>query len=420
MADRPLTDFDRQCIQAFQTWDAMGRPDDPRRAAKALGIPRHTFSNRLLKFYMRDLGAALPFAIQPGHEVVGDTVRLDSSGNVRGRTVKTARASGDLFDMPDGHEVKGVSAFLDGSGNVTGQWVKTDRKRPSPEAYAEAAKIAAETYAGPAAPLKYAFEPRGSRDRRFLNAHLLPDLHIGQHSSGQVAQRDWSLDTAISTYKDAFRALFEQAPSAGTGLIVGGGDLLHADDDTRLTRASGNLLDVAEPYEVVLSATENLMVFKVELALQVYPSVVVRIMKGNHDPDSAIAIAHYLAAWFRHEPRVQVILDARIYFPYLFGKVLLGFTHGHALKIDKLPGVLSHDHRELWGKATRVYCHGFHIHHRSKNAGVTDGTPWETHEAPTPRDTFHEEAGYRGPQSFPVISYHQELGEKRRITESVH
>lgn len=417
-SDRPLTDFDRACVQAYQTWVSLGRPEDPSKAASALGLARHTFSNRLLKYYLRDLGSRLPVEMQPGHEIKAETMRLDADGAVKGRTIRTGLANGDDgFEVPEGHRVKGVSAFVDSSGNVIGKWVKTDEQRRSEEVIEKAAKLAAERYAGPAAPLRHSFQSRGAVDTALLNTHLLPDLHLGLHASAWSAQRDWSLETAVAAYKEAFRALFEAAPNAKTGLILGGGDLLHYDDPTKMTRRSGHVLDGAEPWEVCLSAAEDLLVHTVELALQKYPRVRVRILKGNHDDDSSVAVAHYLAAWFRNEPRADVILSGSIYHVEEHGVNMLGYTHGHELRIEDLPGVMAADEREMWGRCRFAQAHGFHVHHKKAAAGVANSVPWETWESPAPRDDHHQAAGYRGPQRLPVITYHAERGEKRRITE---
>lgn len=416
---KDLTDFDRQCIQAYQTYVAVGKSDEAA-AAASIGVNRRTFSNRLLKFFLRDLGRALPGDVLPGHEIRSHTRQYGKDGELTGQVIKTGLAhSDDEFAVPDGHRVKGESALIDAQGNVIQKWVKTTEGERSDEIIQEAAKRAAETYAGPAAPINLDPYAADHFDPKLMNLHLLPDLHIGLHSSALTAQLDWSLDRAVETYRNLFRLLVERSPNASKGVILGGGDLLHADDPMQATRGSGNRLDVAEPYDRVLAEAENLMVYHVELALQKYETVEVRILKGNHDPDSAIAIAHYLAAWFRQDDRVSIDLDPSLFWYYEWGVAMLGATHGHETKIKQMPGVMAADRAELWGRTKVRYAHGFHIHHNSAGAGEEGGASWETHEAPTPRDDWHQGNPFRSRRSLPLITYHSDHGEVGRTLENL-
>ena len=415
-----FSDFERLCIQAKQMYDQVGLPDEAK-AAAALGVSRRTFSNRLLKYYLRDLGANLPNGVvKPGFEIKKHTQALDADGKIISQHIQTGRAASDEeFAIPDGHRVKGESALVDGNGNVLQKWVKTVEGERSDEIIHEAARRAAETYAGPAAPIRLDPYAKANTDPKLLNLHLLPDLHIGLHSSALNAQMNWTLQTAVDTYRRLTRLLIERSPPAHTGVILGGGDLLHADDPMQATRGSGNRLDVAEPYDVVLAAAENLMVYKVELALQKYQEVVVRILKGNHDPDSAVAVAHYLAAWFRNEPRVTIDLDPSLFWYFEWGVTMLGATHGHETKIKQMPGVMASDRAEMWGRTKVRYAHGFHIHHNSAGAGEEGGASWQTHEAPTPRDEWHQGNPYRSRRAMPLISYHKDHGEVGSTRETL-
>ncbi|MEP2533536.1 hypothetical protein [Shimia sp.] len=419
-SNQPLTEFDRQCIQAFQTWHMMGRPADTKPVADNIGIARHTFSNRLLKYFIRDLGQAMPLPILPGHEIKSHTQQFNAEGELTSQVVKTGAAKSDeQFEVPAGHRVKGVSALVDANGNVVQQWQKTVEGERSDKVIAEAAKRAAESYAGPAVPITLDPYSQSHLDRDLVNVHLLPDLHIGLHSSAANAEMDWNLEKASETYRRLFRLLIERSAPAGTGVILGGGDLLHADDPMRATRGSGNRLDVADPYDVILAEAENLMVHHVELALQKYERVVVRILKGNHDPDSAVAIAHYLAAWFRSEPRVEIDCDPSLFWFFEWGVTMLGATHGHETKIKDMPGIMAADRAEMWGRTKVRYAHGFHIHHNSAGAGEVGGASWQTHEAPTPRDDWHQGNPFRSRRSLPLITYHRSYGEVATTRETL-
>lgn len=412
-------DFDALCIEAYRVLTTEAGMNQSE-AARRLGIDRGTFRNRIAKYHLRDLGQALPGIVQPGQEVKSHTRQFDKDGNLQSEVVKTgSRSSDEPFALPEGHRVKGVSAFLDGDGTVRGQWVKTTVAGVSPEEIAEAARLAAERWVKPTDPLVLRPDLAGAADPNLLNLHLLPDLHLGLQTTLGAAQIDWNLSTAVAAYKRLMALLIDRAPAAEVGVVLSGGDLLHYDDDTRMTRQSGNRLEGAEPYAVVLSEAELLMVYQVDLALRKYPRVVVRVLKGNHDPDSAIAVAHFLRAWFRNEPRVAVDLDDSDFWFFQHGEVFLAAVHGHAAKVSQMPGIMAADRPKVWGATHFRYAHGFHVHHRTVGGDETGGAQWETHQAPVPRDPYHQQKGYRAGRSLSVVTYHRLRGETGRSMESL-
>lgn len=414
---RVLTDYDRKLIEAFRAYRETGTESG---AAKRLGLNRTTMTNRLLRYFLRGLDGALPIDPMPGHVISNVNQQFDGDGTLRATSVRTKLAPSDeAFEVPEGHRVKGESALIDPNGNVIQKWVKTSENGRSDEVIHEAARKAAEKYAGPAAPLDFRPWDQDRLDPLLLNLHQLPDLHIGLHSDKVRAEIDWSLEASIRTYEALFRSVMERAPKAATGVVLGGGDLLHFDDPMKKTRGHGNSLDGAAEYSTVLAAAENLLVYKVELALQRYEKVVVRILEGNHDPDSAVAIAHYLKAWFRNEPRVEVDTDPSVFWFYEFGQVMLAATHGHETKIDQMPGIMAADRSRMWGRTAFRYAHGFHIHHKTRSAGEEGGASWETHNTPVPRDDYHQNKHYRSARLLDMPTYHADRGWKGSTVETL-
>lgn len=410
-----LTDYDRSLVEAFDAYQEHGNEFA---ASKALGINRTTMTNRLLRFFLRNLDGSLPIDVPPGHTIASRSVHLDADGRLKSQHIRTAAAAeeGDEYETPSGHRVKGESAYVDAQGRVLKKWVKTVEGERSDEVIAEAARLAAEKYVRPAAPVGPApqkFEPD------LLALHPLPDLHLGMSTTRLATGVDWSLPVAVETLREVMRALISRTPPCHTGAILGGGDLLHYDDETKSTRRSGNRLSGPHDYSYaeVLSEAQLLLVYQVELALHCYQRVVVRILPGNHDPDSAIAIAHFLKAWFRNEPRVEVDVDPSIFWFYDWGEVFLGATHGHEASINKMPGIMAADRREIWGRTRFVHAHGFHVHHATQSDGEEGGAQWETHRTPIPTDLHHHQRGYRSGRQLQTITYSKHEGEKGRSTE---
>lgn len=406
-------EYSRQCLQALEAFERLGTKAA---AAAELGVPVSTVKDRIAVALARDLAGRMPRGTVPkGMEVRAVTSRTDRDGNIIAQTVRAVSEASDMpFDIPNGHEVKGVSAFVGADGRVVGRWVKTRTTALSEINFRESIRLTAESHT-PAAPIEPGMLSR-AHDPALLNLHPLPDLHLGARPD-RVA--GWGLAHAVSVYKDVMRKLLVRAPNAREGMILGLGDALHFDDDTMMTRRSGNVLPGTASYAECLSAAQGLFVYQVETALMAYEKVSVRIIRGNHDPDSALAIAHFLKAWFRDSKRVEVDTDPGATWVRQHGKVMLAGTHGHETKIHEMPGVMASDHRRMWGETEWRYAHGGHFHHATKSNGEADGVEWETHQAPVPRDAYHQNRKFRSQRSLCVISYHADRGYCGRVVETI-
>jgi hypothetical protein len=85
----------------------------------------------------------------------------------------------------------------------------------------------------------------------------------------------------------------DRSPSSGECVILGGGDLLHADNSQNQTAKSGNVLDVDGRYQKIVGVATQLMVRTINVALRRHLHVTVRVLPGNHDEHSAVAVAYF-------------------------------------------------------------------------------------------------------------------------------
>src|SRR6185369_5675653 len=163
----------------------------------------------------------------------------------------------------------------------------------------------------------------------------------------------------------------------------------------------------------------SLMVRTTDAALRRHERVTLRILPGNHDEHSSVAIAYFLLAWYRNEPRVVVDVDPSLFFWRRFGLVMLGATHGHTVKIAKMPGIMAARRAVDWGATKFRYVHGFHLHHSAKITTTENSVICETHEAPIPQDAWHYGAGFLSGRSIQAITYHKDFGEIGRVRTAI-
>ena len=358
--------------QMQEAVDAVAKYGSTTAAAEALGIPRTTLVHR----YQRGVKAGLDDAI--------------------------------VHPAPQGHTIKGVSTLYGPTGQVVAQWIKTKTGETSLDDAIETARAALEDYAGSAAIIAEPSQP----DAELATIFPLPDLHFGLYAYGRETGEAYDLSIADETNRQAFARLMASTPQSEAAVILGLGDLMHADDTTNRTLRSGNPLDVDTRHSKVLKTAIQFMIYAVELALTRHCHVTVRNLPGNHDTHSAVAVTMALWAWFRNNPRVTVDDSPSYFWWWRWGTVLLGATHGDSVKMQDIPLIMAASRAEDWGQTKHRVALTGHIHHKS--AIETGGVIFESFQSTAARDAWHEASGFRSGRSLTAITFHNVAGEIAR------
>jgi hypothetical protein len=157
----------------------------------------------------------------------------------------------------------------------------------------------------------------------------------------------------------------------------------------------------------------------VEMVAAHHQEVTVRVLPGNHDEHSAIAVAIALSAFFDGQsPRVTVDTDPSPYAFFRFGDNLIGAHHGHLSKPDRWPGIMASHCAADWGQSTYRHMLGGHFHHQ-KTGGEEGGMTWEIIPSPAARDAYHAGHGYWAGRSLQSRVYHLSDGPSDRHQSNI-
>lgn len=369
--------------------------------AAALGLSESTVRRHLALAAERGLLGTDPvlpgFAIKSVASKVGDA------------WVRQVKEHGEEYQTPDGHSVKGESALVAADGRLIQKWVKT-KNEYSPQDIVEILKSAFADY-----PQAMPIAKPAATSRDLLTLIPCNDWHINLLTWGRETGQNWDLKIAERVIGDGIDEAIDRSPASGLAIVLGGGDLVHADTNDNRTAQSGNVLEADGRHQKGIEVAQRLKVRTIDRALEKNDRVIVRVLRGNHDEYSAVAIAYFLQAWYRNEPRVTVDVDPSLFFWHRFGRVMLGATHGHTVKLKDMATIMAHRRAEDWGATRFRYVHGFHIHHSSKYATEGGGVISESHQAPIPQDAWHFGAGFLSGRSLQTITYHSEYGEISRV-----
>lgn len=370
-------------------------------AADASGLSRNAFRNRLKRAAEKGFAGFSP--VMPGF-----AVKSVASQEPGGAWVRQVREPGEAFEIEPGQRVKGVSALVDAEDRVIQRWIKTGEDASAAVPLVEAIRTVLAEYQG-AAPL---LAPPPASDADLLTVYPLADLHLGMHAWGRETGDPYDLRIASERARMMAADLIAQSRPSREAVILGLGDWFHANDAKNMTPRSGHVLDVDGRWPKVLAVGVRLAMDLIELAAQKHSRVVVRFVPGNHDPDATFALTVALSVFYASNPRVVIDDTPSLVWYHRFGKVLLGATHGHTMKPERMAMMLATDRQVDWGETAHKSFFFGHIHHETaKEIGPVRVESFSTIAS---KDAHAHGGGYRAGHALNAITYHRERGEVGR------
>ncbi len=309
---------------------------------------------------------------------------------------------------PEGFYVKGMSTLVDGEGNVRAQWVKHNVQREEQaksvleavrEAFAEHAKV-------PEIPAPVI------SNADLLTIYPMGDPHLGMYAWAAETGTDFDLDIAERNLVEATRRLVAASPPSEHALIVNVGDFFHADNTQNRTLRSGHALDVDSRWAKVLRIGVRTMRACIEAALEKHATVRVINEIGNHDDHTSQMLTLALGLLYEANPRVQLDDSPAKFHYHVFGRNLIGVTHGDTVKPDALGGIMATDRPEDWGKTKFRYWLTGHVHNR--RVFELPGCLVESFRTLAGKDSWTAASGYRAGRDMQSIVLHREYGERER------
>lgn len=376
-----------------------------RAAARETGLCRTNLQLRVRRAAERGLLGTEP--VLPGFQISRTTAVRESDGTISREYIQQRPESGDEFEVPDGHSISGVSSLVGHDNRVINQWIKTRAdKRPLTDIVGEIREALGECTAPPSISAPVASEID------LATVYVVADWHVGLLAWGPEAGQHYDMKIAEATILPAMSRLVGSSPAASQAIVLGLGDLLHSDGYDNMTARSKNLLDVDGRYPRVLKTAVKLLIHTIELALQKHDTVLVRILPGNHDDESAIAVTLALSMRYENHDRVTVDDDPSRFWWWRFGNVFLGATHGDQAKMPQLPLLMATERPEDWGATKYRSVYTGHLH--TKTGIEMGGVTVESFQTPVARDAWHAGMGYNASRSVCSITHHRKFGEVGR------
>ena len=333
------------------------------------------------------------------------------------------QAAGDpcMPVIPEGQELSGLTtATRNARGEVT--YVKTRAKKPDARAKEEALKKLARSLVEIVEPREWTIPaPALPGPEDAFNIHVFGDPHFGMRANGEeTGGMSWGIGDAIRAHDAAIDVGLVTGPRAETGMLLYQGDNTHADNSAGTT-TKGTPLDVDVTHKEATTAFRNHWVRATDRALTVYQEVILRIVDGNHDRDTAWMMMLLAEAHYRNEPRVKVVVSKEPAHMHVFGESIIITNHGDKLptKPEELAKWASNRWPKEWGAARYHYIIEGHIHHE-KSVRLTHGegrSLYRTFPTLAPVDGWHAGQGYVSTQITHKLTFDRRTGLR---TDSVY
>ena len=325
---------------------------------------------------------------------------------IRARAAKKGHApEHDMrHTVPDGYAVKGTSTLYK-EGQPVLQWVKTNQDAERQLELMQAAVAELSKEIPPSSPIK---KPKRQLNSDLLNLYTLTDCHVGMLAWHREGGADWDLKIAEETLVGAFIAMMDGAPNSEYAIVGELGDFEHFDGFDAVTPTNRHQLDADGRFPKIIETSIRIRRRFIDEALKRHKKVICLMAEGNHNIVSSMWMRKMFAALYINEPRVEIIDTEIPYYAYQFGKVMLGWHHGHKKPNHELPLLFASQFPEIWGATKYRHAHTGHRHHMEtkEHSGMTV----YQHQTMAARDAHASHGGYISDRAVDCMTYHKEHG----------
>lgn len=236
----------------------------------------------------------------------------------------------------------------------------------------------------------------------------LMDVHLGMLADpDETGGSAYNTKRAVEDLKKAFAKVLALTPYSADAVLIIGGDFFHGNDHTNQTQKSRHTLDVdGRHWKVVGAGIEIISEIVGTLAMR-HQNLTIRVLRGNHDPESHMALTFALYERYRDVPHITVDKSPMDIFMKQWGKCLIAAHHGDRAPPERLSLYIS-DICPYWSDTRHRHVLTGHVHKdQAKDVGPIR---WESLYAFAPPDAYAAGSKYSGRRSLQAMTFHKEDG----------
>jgi hypothetical protein len=251
-----------------------------------------------------------------------------------------------------------------------------------------------------------------------IEGHLLvvdpADIHIGKLCEAFETGEDYNCQVAVKRVREGVQGIINKAKGFNIDkiLFIGGNDILHVDTPNRTT-TGGTPQDTDGNWYSNFLTAKKLYVEILEMLLPI-ADVHFTFNPSNHDYMSGFFLADVIQTWFKDSKNITFDCSIAHRKGFLYGKNLIGTTHGDGAKQQDLPLLMAAEFPLEWSQSKHRYVYTHHIHHKSSKDYI--GITVESLRSPSGSDSWHHKKGYLSIKAVEGFLHHKEFGQVARLT----
>lgn len=250
------------------------------------------------------------------------------------------------------------------------------------------------------------------------DGHLLvidpADVHIGKLCSEFETGEEYNSQKAVNRVLEGVDGILNKSNGFNIDKInlILGNDILHVDNPQNTT-TSGTRQDVDGMFYDNFLMAKQLYVDVIEKLINI-ADVHCTFNPSNHDYMSGWLLAEIIQTHFKDCKNISIDSGIKHRKYFMYGKNLIGTTHGDGAKQIDLGSLMSVEAKHYWAISEHRYFYTHHIHHKTSKEMIN--VMIESLRSPSPADSWHHRNGYINNPAIEGFIHHKEHGQVARLT----
>jgi len=241
------------------------------------------------------------------------------------------------------------------------------------------------------------------------------DIHVNKLCSAFETGEEYNSQIAVKRVKDGVASIINKSKGFNIDkiILIVGNDILNT-DNTKGQTTKGTQQDTHQKWFDAFIMAKQLYIDIISTLVAIANLEVVYNV-SNHDEMSGFFLMDSIYSWYNGHPNITFNRSPAHRKYTIYGKNLIGTTHGDGAKQNDLPLLMCHEASEYWHTCKHRYWFTHHVHHKTSKDIMS--VQIESLRSPSPADSWHHKMGYQhAPLAIEGFIFHKEHGQVSRLT----
>jgi hypothetical protein len=241
------------------------------------------------------------------------------------------------------------------------------------------------------------------------------DIHVNKLCSAFETGEEYNSQMAVERVKEGVYSILKKSEGFNIDkiILIVGNDILNT-DNAKAQTTKGTQQDTHLKWFDAFLMAKQLYIDIIETLVGVADLEIVYNV-SNHDEMSGFFLMDSLYSWYNEHPNIQFNRSPAHRKYTVYGKNLIGTTHGDGAKQTDLPLLMCHEASQHWHDCKHRYWFTHHVHHKTSKDIMS--VQIESLRSPSPADSWHHKSGYQhSPLAIEGFIFHKDYGQVARLT----